>query len=177
MSFEMNLLAHEAISFDGRRSGFISLMLGIAGDEYPRTRPIQKYDMETHKERIVWDWKIHYSTWVLPIQLSMNEVFCRKNPKMRKSDILAIHCAPPHTKITILNIIELKPLKYLGFLDHPDLHQFDWIEQTCLIVALWVFKKDDRTYIFYEQFLVNNVSHLYWNWVHQLIAIKFYYSV
>jgi hypothetical protein len=47
------ILAHEAIYFVGRRSGFISFMLGTAGAEYPRTRPMQKYDIDTHNERIV----------------------------------------------------------------------------------------------------------------------------
>lgn len=50
-SFRINnpiLLAHEAISFVGSRSGTNSFILGTAGAEYPRTSPIQKYDIDTH---------------------------------------------------------------------------------------------------------------------------------
>lgn len=48
-----NILAQEAMYLVGRRPGFISIILGTAGDEYPRTSPIQKYDMDTHSESIV----------------------------------------------------------------------------------------------------------------------------
>lgn len=34
-------------------SGFMSSIEGTAGDEYPRTSPMQKYDIDTHNESIV----------------------------------------------------------------------------------------------------------------------------
>lgn len=37
----------------GSNSGFSSSIDGIAGDEYPRTSPMQKYDIDTHNESIV----------------------------------------------------------------------------------------------------------------------------
>lgn len=48
-----NVLAQEAMYLVGSRSGFNSFILGTAGEEYPRTSPMQKYDMDTHSESIV----------------------------------------------------------------------------------------------------------------------------
>lgn len=39
----------------GSNSGLSSSIDGTAGDEYPRTSPMQKYDIDTHNERIVWN--------------------------------------------------------------------------------------------------------------------------
>lgn len=48
-----DILAHDAIYFVGSSSGFKSFIDGTAGDEYPRTSPMQKYDVDTHNESIV----------------------------------------------------------------------------------------------------------------------------
>lgn len=37
----------------GSNSGLMSSIEGTAGDEYPRTSPMQKYDIDTHNESIV----------------------------------------------------------------------------------------------------------------------------
>ena len=52
------ILAHDAICFDGKSSGNVSIIDGIAGDEYPRTNPMQKNDMDTHSDRMVFEKKI-----------------------------------------------------------------------------------------------------------------------
>lgn len=49
-----NILAHETIFLLGSSSGLISCIDGIAGAEYPRTMPIQKYASDTDTERIVY---------------------------------------------------------------------------------------------------------------------------
>lgn len=47
------VLVHDSIYLLGSNSGLLSSIDGTAGDEYPRTRPMQKYDIDTHNESIV----------------------------------------------------------------------------------------------------------------------------
>lgn len=49
----LDILAHDAMYLVGSNSGLMSSIEGTAGDEYPRTSPMQKYDIDTHNESIV----------------------------------------------------------------------------------------------------------------------------
>lgn len=48
-----SILVHDAMALFGKSSGFSSSIDGTAGDEYPRTSPMQKYAIDTHNESIV----------------------------------------------------------------------------------------------------------------------------
>ena len=44
---------HEAMFLFGSKSGEISIIEGMPGAEYPRTKPMQKYDTEMHTAKAV----------------------------------------------------------------------------------------------------------------------------
>lgn len=51
---KIHLLAHDAIFRVGKTSGLYSKIDGTAGDEQPRTRPMQKNDIAMHNDNSAW---------------------------------------------------------------------------------------------------------------------------